>query len=123
MTYEEWFAQQDFYTNMRYAHGDKLFIKDGDIYRVLPVQIGYKAWNKDKATAEVTTTQERRVIAIHSKKDRDDTDGMLYYYVRHRYNGNNYFARSTESYAHAVHTLKELLQKELGWENIKCKFI
>lgn len=43
--FEIWFMEQDFYTNMRFIHGDKLFDKDGDVYRVLPVQMTYKAWN------------------------------------------------------------------------------
>jgi len=40
--FEKWFVAQDFYTNMRFIHGDKLFDKDGDIYRVLPVQMTYQ---------------------------------------------------------------------------------
>lgn len=43
--FEKWFKDQDFYTNMRFIHGDRLFDKDGDIYRVLPVQIAYQGWN------------------------------------------------------------------------------
>lgn len=44
MTFEEWFENQYFYKNMRYKFGDALFIKDGDIYRKLPVQMTYMAW-------------------------------------------------------------------------------
>lgn len=40
--FEKWFKDQDFYTNMRFIHGDRLFDKDGDIYRVLPVFKGGK---------------------------------------------------------------------------------
>jgi len=43
--FEKWFKDQDFYTNMRFIHGDRLFDKDGDVYRVLPVQIAYQGWN------------------------------------------------------------------------------
>ncbi|MFV5523475.1 hypothetical protein VXQ23_02080 [Acinetobacter variabilis] len=42
--FEKWFEGQDFYTNMRFIHGDKLFDKDGGAYRVLPVQMTYQAW-------------------------------------------------------------------------------
>lgn len=42
--FEVWFEDQDFYTNMRFIHGDKLFDKDGGAYRVLPVQMTYLAW-------------------------------------------------------------------------------
>lgn len=43
--FEKWFKDQDFYTNMRFIHGDRLFDKDGEVYRVLPVQIAYQGWN------------------------------------------------------------------------------
>ena len=42
--FEKWLEDQDFYTNMRFIHGDKLFDKDGGAYRVLPVQMTYLAW-------------------------------------------------------------------------------
>ena len=42
--FEKWFVDQDFYTNMRFIHGDALFTKDGDVYRVLPVQMTHLAW-------------------------------------------------------------------------------
>lgn len=42
--FEKWFEDQDFYTNMRFIHGDKLFDKDDGAYRVLPVQMTYLAW-------------------------------------------------------------------------------
>ncbi len=42
--FEKWFVDQDFYTNMRFIHGDKLFNRDGDVYRILPVQMTYRAW-------------------------------------------------------------------------------
>ena len=42
--FEKWFMDQDFYTNMRFIHGDNLFSKDGDVYRVLPVQMAYQVW-------------------------------------------------------------------------------
>lgn len=44
--FEQWFSEQDFYTNMRFIHGDALFCKDGDVYRVLPVQMTWVAWSK-----------------------------------------------------------------------------
>ena len=42
--FEKWFKDQDFYTNMRFIHGDKLFDKDGDVYRVLLVHIAFESW-------------------------------------------------------------------------------
>lgn len=50
--FEKWFEDQDFYTNMRFIHGDKLFDKDGDVYRVLPVQMTYLAWLVGRAAIQ-----------------------------------------------------------------------
>lgn len=59
--FEKWFEDQDFYTNMRFIHGDKLFDKDGDVYRVLPVQMTYRGWNTQRQRSKeefVELTQE-----------------------------------------------------------------
>ena len=59
--FERWFEDQDFYTNMRFIHGDKLFDKDGDVYRVLPVQMVYQGWNTQRQRSKdefVELTQE-----------------------------------------------------------------
>src|SRR5690606_4579113 len=58
---ERWFEDQDFYTNMRFIHGDKLFDKDGDVYRVLPVQMTYQGWSSQRQRSKdefVELTQE-----------------------------------------------------------------
>ena len=59
--FERWFEDQDFYTNMRFIHGDKLFDKDGDVYRVLPVQMTYQGWSTQRQRSKdefVALTQE-----------------------------------------------------------------
>lgn len=59
--FEKWFKDQDFYTNMRFIHGDKLFDKDGDVYRVLPVQMTYQGWSTQRQRSKdefVALTQE-----------------------------------------------------------------
>ena len=59
--FEKWFEDQDFYTNMRFIHGDKLFDKDGDVYRVLPVQMVYQGWSTQRQRSKdefVALTQE-----------------------------------------------------------------
>nr|WP_227554934.1 hypothetical protein [Acinetobacter lwoffii] len=59
--FEKWFKDQDFYTNMRFIHGDKLFDRDGDVYRVLPVQMVYQGWNTQRQRSKdefVELTQE-----------------------------------------------------------------
>jgi hypothetical protein len=59
--FERWFEDQDFYTNMRFIHGDKLFDKDGDVYRVLPVRMTYQGWSSQRQRSKdefVALTQE-----------------------------------------------------------------
>ena len=59
--FEKWFKDQDFYTNMRFIHGDKLFDKDGDVYRILPVQMTYQGWSTQRQRSKdefVALTQE-----------------------------------------------------------------
>lgn len=50
--YEDWFINQEFYTNMRFIHGDNLFSKDGGVYRVLPVQMTYVAFSEQQSQIE-----------------------------------------------------------------------
>ncbi|QQN40528.1 hypothetical protein [Acinetobacter sp. CS-2] len=47
--FEKWFVDQDFYTNMRFTYGENLFHKDLGVYRILPVQMAFKAWEDQKA--------------------------------------------------------------------------
>lgn len=79
--FEKWFADQDFYTNMRFIHGDGLFAKDGDVYRVLPVQMTYVAWSeKHVEYAELrqvsvalnteTINQRRYIVSKQSEIDQ-----------------------------------------------------
>ena len=49
INFEAWFEDQDFYKNMRFIHGDKLFDKDGGVYRMLSVQMAYQAWKVGQA--------------------------------------------------------------------------
>lgn len=65
--FEVWFEDQGFYTNMRFIHGDKLFDRDGDGYRVLPVQMAYQAWSYQKAQLN-----NMEVCYIQVKKERDE---------------------------------------------------
>ncbi|MFB6328931.1 hypothetical protein ACVCFZ_12730 [Acinetobacter variabilis] len=96
--FEKWFEDQDFYTNMRFIHGDKLFDKDGGAYRVLPVQMTYLAWLVGRAAIqemdEVIKLQDAdlrkyekqieglkaqlnnmEACCIHVKKERDELQG------------------------------------------------
>lgn len=75
--FEQWFINQDFYTNMRFIHGDALFIKDGDIYRVLPVQMTWVAWQSRQAEVDLLQLELSRakqvydnVIEMELKKSR-----------------------------------------------------
>ena len=70
--FEHWFCLQNFYTNMRFIHGDNLFSKDGDVYRVLPVQIAHQAWISRN---ESLNNMEQCYIQI--KKERDEQHNQI----------------------------------------------
>ena len=55
--FEEWFQQQPFYLNLRFIHGDRLFISENSVYRVLAVQIAWLAWQE----------QQKRIDELESK--------------------------------------------------------
>lgn len=71
MTFEEWFQEQYFYTNMRYKYGDGLFLKDGDMYRLLVVQMVYMAWKFEHA--EINQLKKNK-IEIFTKIESLITD-------------------------------------------------
>src|SRR5690606_21036556 len=78
---ERWFEDQDFYTNMRFIHGDKLFDKDGDVYRVLPVQMTYQGWNTQRQRSKdefVAITQEWHTKGWNARQGEiDDLKAQL----------------------------------------------
>lgn len=47
-TFQKWFTEQDFYKNLRYQEGNRLFLRDGDVYRYLPVHMTFVAWSEKK---------------------------------------------------------------------------
>ncbi|WP_262457391.1 hypothetical protein [Acinetobacter lwoffii] len=74
--FEKWFEDQDFYTNMRFIHGDKLFDKDGDVYRVLPVQMTYQGWNTQRQRSKdefVELTQEWHTKGWNARQGEIDS--------------------------------------------------
>jgi hypothetical protein len=74
--FEKWFEDQDFYTNMRFIHGDKLFDKDGDVYRVLPVQMTYQGWNTQRQRSKdefVAITQEWHTKGWNARQGEIDS--------------------------------------------------
>lgn len=79
--FEKWFKDQDFYTNMRFIHGDKLFDKDGDVYRVLPVQMTYLAWSEQRQRSKdefVALTQEWHTKGWNARQGEiDDLKAQL----------------------------------------------
>lgn len=62
--FQQWFESQDFYTSMRLTHGDRLFDKDWDIYRVLPVQMTWMAWGGKQAELN---EKDRRIAGLESR--------------------------------------------------------
>lgn len=79
--FEVWFEDQDFYTNMRFIHGDKLFDRDGDVYRVLPVQMVYQGWNTQRQRSKdefVALTQEWHTRGWNARQGEiDDLKSQL----------------------------------------------
>lgn len=63
--FKEWFASQDFYTNMLFIHGDGLFVKDGDVYRVLPVQMTWEVWQSRQTEVE---EKEKRITELEKSE-------------------------------------------------------
>lgn len=79
--FEKWFVAQDFYTSMRFFHGDKLFDKDGDVYRVLPVQMTYQGWSTQRQRSKdefVALTQEWHTKGWNARQGEiDDLKAQL----------------------------------------------
>lgn len=79
--FERWFEDQDFYANMRFIHGDKLFDKDGDVYRVLPVQMTYQGWNTQRQRSKdefIAITQEWHTKGWNARQGEiDDLKAQL----------------------------------------------
>ena len=79
--FEKWFKDQDFYTNMRFIHGDKLFDKDGDVYRILPVQMTYQGWSTQRQRSKdefVALTQEWHTKGWNARQGEiDDLKAQL----------------------------------------------
>lgn len=79
--FEKWFEDQDFYTNMRFIHGDKLFDKDGGVYRVLPVQMTYQGWSSQRQRSKdefVALTQEWHTKGWNARQGEiDDLKAQL----------------------------------------------
>jgi len=79
--FEKWFEDQDFYTNMRFVHGDKLFDRDGDVYRVLPVQMTYQGWSSQRQRSKdefVALTQEWHTKGWNARQGEiDDLKAQL----------------------------------------------
>ncbi|KAF5289967.1 hypothetical protein FQR65_LT20737 [Abscondita terminalis] len=48
----KWFVSQYFYSNLRFVHGDALFDKDGDFFRILAVQIAWEVWQSRQTEIE-----------------------------------------------------------------------
>lgn len=42
--FQEWFKAKDFYMTLIFQHGDRLFDRDGDRYRIITVHIAFEAW-------------------------------------------------------------------------------
>ncbi len=66
-TFQKWFTEQAFYKNMRFIYGENLFHKDLGVYRILPVQMTFKAWEDRKS--QLNNIEQ---CYIQKKKQVDD---------------------------------------------------
>lgn len=73
LVFEKWFMDQDFYTNMRFIHGDNLFSKDGGVYRVLPVRMTHLAFCK--STQSLNNIES---CYIEMKQENNQLKAILY---------------------------------------------
>ncbi|WP_288400252.1 hypothetical protein [uncultured Acinetobacter sp.] len=44
--FELWIKSTSHYPKLMLIHGERLFIKDGDQYKILAIQLAYEAWTK-----------------------------------------------------------------------------
>lgn len=44
--FEQWVKSTSHYPKLMLIHGERLFIKDGDQYKILAIQLAYEAWAK-----------------------------------------------------------------------------
>lgn len=44
--FEQWVKSTSHYPKLMLIHGERLFIKDGDQYKILAIQWAYEAWQK-----------------------------------------------------------------------------
>ena len=79
INFEQWFRQQDFYTNMMFIYGNKLFDHDGDFYRVLAVHIAYQVWQDRQAELDKQQKRIDRALPFLDRayKFTNNTSGNL----------------------------------------------
>ena len=80
--FEKWFVDQDFYTNMRFIYGENLFHKDLGAYRILPVQMTFKAWSQQQAIIDdlkAKLSEVQRVIDVYEDGDIDSLSDFARY--------------------------------------------
>lgn len=52
--FEKWFKAKHFFSQLVFIHGDRLFLRDEHVYRLLVVQIAYEAWMEVPGCNQVT---------------------------------------------------------------------
>ncbi|MFW1946186.1 hypothetical protein ACG93R_22135 [Acinetobacter guillouiae] len=66
--FKEWFVSQYFYSNLRFVHGDALFDKDGDFFRILAVQIAWEAWQSRQAELDQAYEDIETFVQAHQRE-------------------------------------------------------
>lgn len=42
----EWVKQTPHYKNLIFMHGDRLFIRENGVFKILAIQLAYECWTK-----------------------------------------------------------------------------
>lgn len=50
--FEQWFKNKSFYYQLVFIHGERLFLRDQQMYRILVVQIAFETWSEFQCKQE-----------------------------------------------------------------------
>ena len=77
--FEEWFQQQHFYLNLRFIHGERLFIFDAqDGYVVQAVQISWATWQEQqKRIDSIKTKSIEQALKLSSMSERNNKQAEI----------------------------------------------
>lgn len=77
--FQNWFEKQDFFANLRFIHGDKIFIADNGVYRVLAVQISWLTWQQQQNRIDVALQAKKEGLIVQLKGAEERAQLALQY--------------------------------------------